>query len=66
MPRTDALIGPAGSYRRACACCGAEFRTDEPRTKYCSLSCKAAAANQRYYEAHREEVIRKVIRRRQK
>jgi endogenous inhibitor of DNA gyrase (YacG/DUF329 family) len=41
---------PAGAYLHKCPRCEREFRTDEPRTVYCSERCEKAAANARYYE----------------
>lgn len=30
-----------------CAICGTEFKTEKPRKKYCSLSCREAGAELR-------------------
>lgn len=38
---------PAGTFARVCPACGRGFRTDEPKTRYCSPVCKKRAANAR-------------------
>jgi hypothetical protein len=53
MPRvTETSDEIAGALIRTCPVCETVFRTDNPRTKYCSLVCKKARDNQRYYAAH--------------
>lgn len=63
--------GPApargGEHRKICpnpdcSHIGGVFWTDEPRQVYCSNACKKAVQNQRYYEAHKNEVIERVLR----
>lgn len=59
-PRSD----PQGEYTRTCPACGQEFRTDNPRAKYCTYECRRQAQNRRHYEAHRKDIIAAVIERR--
>ena len=40
---------------------GFTFKTDNPRAEYCSSDCRKAAQNRRYYVAHREDVISRVL-----
>ena len=40
---------------------GFTFNTNNPRAEYCSSDCKKAAQNRRYYVAHREDVISRVL-----
>jgi hypothetical protein len=60
MPRTnETSIDPDGAFVRVCQNCENEFLTDNERAKYCSLKCKRAADNKRWYAAHASEVSSK-------
>lgn len=60
MPRTnESSIDPDGAFVRVCAHCENEFITDSYRAKYCSLKCKRAADNARWYANHANEVSSK-------
>lgn len=50
-PRSD----PHGRFVRTCKWCGNEFRTNNPRSLYCTEQHKKAAADARYYERHTDE-----------
>ena len=66
MPRTDEMMAETGAYMRVCAYgpCERTFRTDNPRTKYCSEDHKKAAANDRYYARHKKAIIKRIVRKR--
>lgn len=45
---------PKGKFDRRCQNCGKKFRTNSPRQRYCSNTCKRSAQNRRYHK-HRKE-----------
>lgn len=60
MPRAnETSIDPDGAFVRVCPTCENEFVTDDPRAKYCSLKCKRAADNARWYANHASVVSAK-------
>lgn len=50
-----------GRIERICVQCGATFRTNWPRQKYCSNACKRRAQNARHYQQHRKKIIARVL-----
>jgi len=48
-----------GRFERKCVACGAAFRTNYPRQKYCSNACKRRAQNARHFERHQEQIREK-------
>lgn len=48
-----------GKYERTCPVCGREFRTNNKRTKVCSVTCRKKRANDRYYANHKIRISRK-------
>lgn len=58
MPRTnDNAHTPNGDYRKVCQQCGAAFRADDERYKYCSMACYRREHNKRYYKRHAERIL---------
>lgn len=55
MPRTITTT-EGRTFARTCPECGTKFKSDNARTKYCSIECKRIAGNRRYYEQHGETV----------
>lgn len=51
-------------YTRKCPFCGKRFKTDNPRKRYCTKTCKKGEMNRRHYAKYREQIIEKVIARR--
>lgn len=59
MPRTnDDIAQGTGVYKRQCPVCGKIFYTDISQAKYDTQECRRKATNARYYEVHRERIIR--------
>lgn len=51
---------------RICEHCNKEYLPEHPDQKYHDEKCKRAAENKRYYERHRDKVIKGVMARNQK
>lgn len=60
-PRSD----PRGKFIRTCKWCNESFRTNNPRSAYCTEQHKKAAADARYYANHADKAKERVKRSRQ-